>query len=329
MHVIPSVSTQWEVWPRLPIAEWGDTRDTLHMWTQIAGKIRLALCPRLNHWWQVALHPYARGLTTLLTPFGQRLFEIRFDLVGHELVIETANGQKYARPLSAVSVAELYRELMDVLHGFGIDPSISTLPSEVEHPTRFEEDTVHAAYDPVYARRFGAVLVQSDRVLQKYRSRFVGKSSPVHFFWGGFDLAVTRFSGRTAPEHPSVPNVPDFVVREAYSHEVMSVGFWPGAGAIDACFYAYAYPEPRGFRDAAVLPREAAYNATLGEFVLPYEAVRTANDPDEALLTFAESTYAAAADLGAWDRAALERRPFPDEPRAPVRPRTASRAPAP
>jgi hypothetical protein len=295
-------------WPALPIAAWRDTRDTLHMWTQIVGKIQLALCPPLNHWWHVALHPYPRGLTTAPIPHGDRVFAIRFDFIGHELAVEASDGHREAIPLRPISVAGMYREIMTALQVLGISPRVSTRPAEVERPIPFELDTEHAAYDPEYASRFGAVVLQSHRVLEEYRGRFVGRSSPVHFFWGGFDLAVTRFSGRRAPLHPPVPFIPDEVVREGYSHEVMSVGFWPGGGPFDACYYAYAYPEPPGFRDVTLLPSQAHFEAALGEFVLPYEAVRCAMDPDATILAFAETAYSAAAELGRWDRGALERR---------------------
>jgi hypothetical protein len=307
-----------EPWPSLPIAEWSATRDTLHMITQIVGKIRLALCPASNHYWHVTLLPAPRGLGTPPIPYGDLVFEVRLDLVGHELLIETSEGTRHAVPLRSVPIAQLHHELMAGLHALGIDVQISTVPSEVEHPLRFPDDTAHATYDPLYARRFGAVLGQAARVLERFRARFLGKSSPVHFFWGGFDLAVTRFSGRKAPPHASVPFTPDEVVREAYSHEVVSVGFWPGVGAFDACFYAYAYPEPAGFRDAKVTPAAARWEATLGEWILPYEAVRAAGDPDEAILAFAQSAYEAAAALGKWDRGALERGPIV-APRAPSR----------
>jgi hypothetical protein len=316
-----------ELWPKLSIAEWQDTRDTLHMITQMIGKVRLCLCARQNHYWHVTLLPSPRGLATPPIPFGSRVLEMRLDLVGHELVLETSGGERHAIPLRSAPIAELYRELVAALRVLGVEQCFSTLPSEVEHPIRFERDWTHVTYEPSSARRFGAMLVQASRVLERFRAEFLGKSSPVHFFWGGFDLAITRFSGRRAPAHPPVPFTPLEVVREAYSHEVMSVGFWPGAGAVDACFYAYAYPEPAGFPNAKVRPRAARYEATLGEWLLPYEAVRTARDPDVAVLAFARSAYEAAADLAHWDRAALERRADapPPRPSRPSRPSAPSR----
>jgi hypothetical protein len=276
------------------------------MWTQMLGKIRLASCPQLNHWWHVALHPNARGLSSPAIPFRSRIYDVELDLVGHELVIQTNDGHRRALPLRSVPVSETYGELMRALRDLYIQPTLYTLPIEVPDPVRFENDTIHASYDPEWARRFATVVLQSKRVLERFRSSWLGKCSPVHFFWGGFDLAVTRFSGRRAPEHGPVPYTPLSIVREAYSHEVMSVGFWPGTGTIDAMYYAYAYPEPEGFREAHITS-DAFYEPSLGEFILPYEAVRTARDPDKALLEFAENAYEACADLGHWDRDVLER----------------------
>jgi hypothetical protein len=294
-----------EPWPSLPIKQWQDTCSTLHMLTQIVGKIRLALSPHVNHYWNVALHPTPLGLTSQPTPCGSRMFEIHFDFAAHEIVIETEDGERIALPLRSVPVAELHREIMAALHLLDIDPKIRTRPSEIENPIPFERDTVHKTYDPQWAHRFAAVLAHAGHVLETYRSGFIGKCSPVHFFWGGFDLAVTRFSGRRAPEHKPMPNIPLSVVREAYSHEVMSVGFWPGAGDFDAAFYAYAYPEPKGFKDVKL--DAGNYDEGLGEFLLPYDVARSSNDPDRTIRTFAEQAYAAAADLGKWDRANLER----------------------
>jgi Family of unknown function (DUF5996) len=295
-------------WPSLPLESWPDTYATLHMWTQIVGKIRLARTPWMNHSWHVTLYVTARGLTTSPIPDGNRTFQIDFDFVEHRLVVLTSDGGTRTLALRPRSVADLYRELFAALGALGIDVHIHTTPNEVADAIPFDQDETHAAYDAEYANRFWRILVQADRVLKAFRARFIGKASPVHFFWGSFDLAVTRFSGRTAPPHPGgVPHFPDWVAREAYSHEVASAGFWPGGGPMPRpVFYAYAYPEPEGFSRAAVRPAGAVYDQTLHEFVLPYDDVRSAPSPDAALLEFLESTYAAAADLGRWDRAALE-----------------------
>jgi hypothetical protein len=271
------------------------------MWTQVVGKIRLALTPLVNHWWNVPLYVSTHGLTTSPIPYGAGSFEMLFDFLDHRLRIETSDGATRSMALAPRPVAEFYRETMAALSGLGIEVSIWTTPVEVPDPIPFEQDEMHRSYDPEHAQRFWRVLAQADRVLTEFRARFLGKVSPVHFFWGSFDLAVTRFSGRPAP------NVSDSVTREAYSHEVSSAGFWPGGGAFDALFYAYAYPEPDGFQQYPVQPTEAFYSKDLGEFVLPYEAVRNAPSPDEALMAFLQSTYEAAADLADWDRAALER----------------------
>jgi hypothetical protein len=295
-------------WPALPYAPWRDSCETLQLWTQIVGKIRLARTPWLNHSWHVALYVTARGLTTSPIPDGARSFQIDFDFIDHSLRISTSDGQQRQLALVAQSVASFYAAVMAALAELGIDLTIDDKPNELPDPIRFGEDHVHAAYDPEAAHRFWQVLRQADRVFAKFRTGFLGKSSPVHFFWGSFDLAVTRFSGRPAPRHPGgVPNLPDNVAQEAYSHEVSSAGFWPGGGAIDyPAFYSYAYPAPDGFRDARVKPDAAFFSEQLGEFILPYDAVRTATDPDSALLDFLQSTYEAAADAGKWDRAALE-----------------------
>ncbi len=295
-----------QAWPELPFEAWQETYATLHLWTQIVGKIRLALTPMCNHWWQTTLYVTARGLTTSPIPYRALSFQIDFDFIDHELHIETSHGAKESVALFPRSVADFYEELMARLHSLGIDAAIWTVPVEIVDRTPFEQDRGHAAYDPDYAQRFWRALVQVDRVLKEFRSRFTGKVSPVHFFWGSFDLAVTRFSGRRAPEHPGAPNVARFVMREAYSHEVSSCGFWPGAGLGRPAFYAYAYPAPEGFGEYPVQPGEAHYNAGFGEFLLPYDAVRTASAPDEALLAFLQSTYEAAANLARWDRASLE-----------------------
>jgi len=298
-------------WPSLPLAAWQDTYETLHMWTQIVGKIRMALAPKINHWWQSTLYVTPRGLTTSTIPYGTRTFEISFNFLEHHLQIETSDGTTSKIALVPRSVADFYQDIMGTLRAIGIEVRIWTMPQEVQEPIPFEQDYKHAAYDPEYAQRLWRILVQVDRVMTVFRSRFIGKCSPVHFFWGSFDLAVTRFSGRRAPEHPGgVLNMADWVTREAYSHEVSSCGFWLGGGAVvDPVFYAYAYPAPEGFKDYPIQPKEAFYSSQMGEFILPYEAVRQADNPDELLLTFLQSTYDAAANLGNWDRAALERTP--------------------
>lgn len=301
-------SPKEDIWPSFPWDAWQETCATLHMWTQIIGKIRLELAPMINHWWQVPLYVTSRGLTTSPIPYGSGIFQIDLDFLTHEMHILTDSGEDRSIGLRPRSVADFYREIMDTLRSLGIDVTIWTTPVEVEDRTPFEQDTKHEAYDPEYAQRFWRVLVQGDRVLKKFRSNFIGKVSPVHFFWGAFDLAVTRFSGRRAPDHPGVPNVARFVMVEAYSHEVSSCGFWPGAGLGMSAFYAYAYPEPEGFKEYPVQPDEAYYHKDFGEFILPYDAVRTAQSPDEKLLLFLESTYEAAANLSKWDRASLERK---------------------
>ena len=301
----PSTS---EAWPSLPYEAWKDTYATLHMWTQVVGKIRTAETPWVNHSWHVTLYVTARGLTTSPIPYGERTFQIDFDFIDHRLVIATSAGAVRTVALRPRSVADFYREVTGHLGELGLAVKIHTTPNEVADAIPFERDEVHAAYDAASANRFWRALVQADRVLKAFRARFIGKCSPVHFFWGSFDLAVTRFSGRRAPRHPGgVPNFPDWVAREAYSHEVSSCGFWPGGGPMpQAVFYAYAYPEPEGFSAARVGPAGAAYDPTLHEFVLPYDVVRTAASPDAALLEFLQRTYEAAADLGHWDRPALE-----------------------
>ncbi len=298
-----------ELWPALPLEEWKETYATLHMWTQIVGKIRLAQTLWVNHSWHTTLYVTSRGMTTSPIPYGMRTFQIDFDFIDHRLVILTSDGAVRTIALRPVSVADFYGEVMTALQELNLKMSIRTKPNEVVEPILFEQDHTHASYDANYANRFWRVLVQSDRVLKEFRSRFIGKCSPVHFFWGSFDLAVTRFSGRLAPEHPGgVPNLPDSVTREAYSHEVSSCGFWPGGGAIiEPAFYAYAYPEPQGFKDYLVRPKAAFYSSDMREFILPYSAVRNLDNPDEALLGFLQSTYEAAANRGNWDRAALER----------------------
>lgn len=299
-----------ERWPALPLEGWEDTHDTLHMWTQVVGKVRLMQAPLVNHWWDVPLYLTSRGLTTSPIPHGDRTFEVDFDFVEHRLEIRTSEGALETLLLAPRSVATFHREFMDALNRMGVPVEIRPEPVEVVEAIPFDEDEEHDAYDPEAASRFWRALLQADRVLKRFRETFVGKTSPVHFFWGSFDLAVTRFSGRPAPPHPGgIPNMPDWATREAYSHEVHSVGFWPGRGLGEAAFYAYAYPEPPDFPDATVRPEAAYYRGDLGEFVLPWEAVRKADDPDAAILAFAESTYDAAARTGGWDRATLERQP--------------------
>jgi len=300
-----------EAWPSLPLAEWQESCATLHMWTQVVGKIRLARAPTINHWWQVPLYVTCRGLTTSPIPYGARSFQIDFDFVDHRLAIDASDGRREGFPLAPMAVAEFYHEVMGRLRSLGLEVRIWTTPVEVADPIPFEQDQVHAAYDPDHVRRFWRILVQADRLFTDFRARFLGKASPVHFFWGSFDLAVTRFSGRAAPAHPGAPNVADAVTREAYSHEVSSCGFWPGGGAFDGpAFYAYAYPQPPGFPEAPVRPGGVAfYSREAGEFLLPYDAVRRADAPDAMLLEFLQSTYETAATLGGWDRAALERAP--------------------
>ncbi len=295
-------------WPELPTAAWRDTYATLHLWTQIVGKIRLTKSPWLNHSWHVTLYVTARGLTTSPIPDGDRTFQIDFDFIDHTLRISTSDGAQRQFALAGKSVASFYVAVLAGLNALGIDVAIDEMPNELPDPIRFSQDDQHASYDPEAVRRFHQILKNCDRVFKQFRTGFLGKASPVHFFWGSFDLAVTRFSGRTAPRHPGgVPNLPDAVAHEAYSHEVSSAGFWPGGGAIDyPAFYSYAYPEPPGFRATKVRPDAAFFSEALGEFVLPYDAVRTAADPDRALLDFLQSTYEAAAISAKWDREALE-----------------------
>jgi hypothetical protein len=296
-----------DAWPALPLAEWRDTCETLHLWTQVIGKVRLAQTPWLNHSWHVPLYVTARGLTTSPIFVDERALEISFDFVDHKLAIAADDGRRAELDLAPRTVADFHGRVQSMLAALDFDVPISPLPNEIPGAIPFDRDTLHRSYDAQYAHRFWRVLKQSARVFERFRTGFLGKCSPVHFFWGSFDLAVTRFSGRRAPLHAGgVPNLPDAVVREAYSHEVASAGFWPGGNGVDASFYAYAYPEPPGFRDAAVAPRGAAFDARLGEFLLPYEAVRSAADPARELLSFLQSTYEAAADCGGWDRAALE-----------------------
>jgi hypothetical protein len=295
-------------WPELHYDAWKDTYETLHMWTQIVGKIRLARMPWQNHTWQVTLYPTASGLTTGRMPYDGEAFEIAFDFLAHELDIRTSRGDLRVIQLVPMSVAAFYAAVMDALAALRMPVSIYRRPCEVERPVPFDEDEDHRSYDAEYATRCWRAVCSSADVFHRFRSRFYGKASPVHFFWGSFDLAVTRFSGRTAPRHPGgIPNLPDRVVRDAYSHEESSAGFWPGGAlAPYPLYFSYAYPEPKGFADAGVEPPAARYDATLREFVLPYDDVRRADDPASTLLAFLQSTYVAAADFGGWDRAALE-----------------------
>jgi hypothetical protein len=298
-----------KAWPDIPLSAWSDTAATLHMWMQIVGKVRLAQTPWVNHSWHVTLYVTPRGLATSPIPHGDRTFEVYFDFIGHQLVIDANDGRTARVPLVPQSVAQLYRRLMAELDGLGLHVRINRKPNEVPDAVPFDQDEAHASYDRDYANRFWRALVQADRVFKQFRARFIGKCSPVHFFWGAPDLAVTRFSGRTAPEHPGgVPNLADRVTREAYSHEVSSAGFWWGGGPLPhAAFYSYAYPEPEGFAKAPVQPAAAFYSTDLREFILPYDAVREADAPDDTLLSFLQSSYEAAANLARWDRSALER----------------------
>ena len=303
------IASKRNPWPELPYLEWRDTLETLHLWTQVVGKVRLALTPWLNHSWHVPLYVSARGLTTSPIYHEDRAFEIVFDFNRHVLEIVTSEGSESQLPLKPRSVAAFFEAVMAELGRAGIKVEIDEHPSEIPDAIPFSRDSGHAAYDRDCAHRFWQVLLQADRVLKLFRTGFIGKCSPVHFFWGSFDLAVTRFSGRRAPIHPGgVPGLSDAVVREAYSHEVSSAGFWPGGGGIEyPTFYSYAYPEPDGFRTSAIEPGSASFSPELSEFLLPYDAVRNASDPDAALLAFLQSTYEAAASNANWDRAALER----------------------
>lgn len=292
-----------EAWPELPLREWQDTCQTLHMWTQVVGKIRLALSPHCNHWWEVPLYVGARGLTTSAIPYESENFEVQFDFIDHKLEILTSRGQASTLSLKPCSVAAFYDEFMASLRSLGIEVKIWPVPVEVPNPIRFTQDRTHASYDPEHAHRFWRILATIDAILKEFRGRFIGKASPVHFFWGSFDLAASRFSGRRAPPRPGA----DAITREAYSHEVCSAGFWPGGGGVpDAAFYCYMAPEPVGFSTSHVAPEHAFYHPDLHEFVLMYDAVRTSDSPRDQLLEFLQSTYEAGATLGRWDREALE-----------------------
>jgi hypothetical protein len=306
---MPFPADRPQCWPALPLDSWKDNCATLHMWTQIVGKVRLALTPLVNHWWNVPLYVTANGLTTSRMPYGERSIEIWFDFLHHQLFLETSDGVLKSIPLVPRSVADFYQEFKSMLGSAGVEVKIWRMPVEIPNPIPFDEDRAHAAYDSQAVETFWRILMSVDSVFTQFRSEFIGKSSPVHFFWGSFDLAVSRFSGRRAPERPGA----DAITREAYSHEVSSVGFWPGsAGISDAAFYSYTSPAPQGFNAASVRPPAAFFSAQLGEFLLPYEDVRKAVSPSAALLDFCRSTYAAGATLGNWDRAALERSD-PDE----------------
>jgi hypothetical protein len=300
------------VWPALPQAAWSDTCTTLQLWLQIVGKIRMALTPTINHCWNVTLYPTVRGLTTMPMAHGSRMVQIDFDFVGHILLAQTSDGGRRTIPLAPMPVAEFYKRVMAALDSLGVPVKIWPVPCEVAQPIPFAQDQTHQAYDPEFAQRFWRVLLQTERVFTIFRARFTGKVSPVHLFWGAMDLACTRFSGRTAPPHPSMPGLPDRVTRDAYSHEVSSCGFWPGAPgppgepSIEPFFYSYAYPKPPGYAQSPIAPAGASFNTAFGEFVLPYEAMRQSADPDAALLQFLQSTYEAAANCAHWDRPALE-----------------------
>jgi hypothetical protein len=294
-------------WPSIRLAEWKDTYATLHMWTQIVGKIRLALTPRMNHWWNVPLYVSSCGLTTSIIPYRNRCFEMEFDFLHHNLAIRTTDSKIIFIALVPRSVADFYAELMAALRSLDIEVQIWKMPVEVQDPNPFDRDHVHASYDGAYAQRLWRILLSVDDVFKAFRSRFIGKSSPVHFFWGSFDLALTRFSGRRAPERNDSDPVLRKIMREAYSHEVISTGWWPGGAEVkEAAFYCYAAPKPDGFEMQAVRPAKATYNSSLGEYLLMYDEVRTAQSPRVALLDFLQSTYEAGATTGKWDREALE-----------------------
>jgi hypothetical protein len=302
-------------WPELPWTEWAPTISTLHMWSQIVGKVRLTLAPPLNHWWHVPLYVSSRGLTTSPIPYGRRQFAVDFDFLDHRLDITDSDGRSFTMALEPRSVARFYREFMDGLHGIGIDVRISTKPVEVVEAISFESDERHASYDPSHVRSLWRGLVQADRVMKAFQAGFVGKASPVHFFWGSFDLATSRYSGRPAGLHPGgVPNCPTWVMEEAYSREEVSIGWWPSSDPPGPVFYSYAYPEPEGFRSAPVRPAGASFDARIGEYTLPYELVRRAPDPDAAAQEFFQTAYEAGADLGHWDRSILEPAVLPDRP---------------
>ena len=314
-----TATSRLEPWPSLPLEAWADTYATLHLWIQIAGKVRLVQSPWLNHTWHSTLYVTAHGLTTSPIPHGLRTFQIDFDFFAHRLTVQSSDGGSGGFALEPQSVAAFYARLMEEMEKLGLPVDIYRLPNEVPDPIRFDQDETHRSYDPEYANRFWRILVQADRIFKEFRARFIGKCSPVHFFWGAPDLAVTRFSGRRAPEHPGgVPGLPDWITRDAYSHEVSSCGFWPGGGPVPyAAFYSYAYPEPAGFAAAPLKPAAAFYSNDLHEFILPYDAVRQAESPDAVLLDFLQSTYEAVANLAQWDRSSLEYAHDPSRGRRP------------
>jgi hypothetical protein len=304
MHMTHNSANTQDLLPALPFDSWKDTLATVHMWTQVVGKVRLKLCPLVNHWWNVPFYLTARGITTSAMPFERGTIEVKFDFIDHKLWLETSDGRAVVIALQAQSVADFYKKFMDALAELGVGVKIWTTPCEIPDPIPFEQDRTHAAYDPEAVHKFWRILVWVDQVLKEFRTGFIGKVSPVHFFWGSFDLAVTRFSGRRAPERPGA----DSITREAYSHEVSSAGFWPGGGDIKGpAFYSYAAPEPSGFAERRILPHAAFYHPQLKEFLLMYDDVRTAVDPKTALREFLQSTYDAAADAGKWERKVLER----------------------
>jgi hypothetical protein len=306
---MPTVTEQTLPWPELPLEAWRETYETLHLWTQIVGKVKLALAHAQNHWWHVTLSVSARGLTTGPIPYGALTFQVDFDFVDHALAVTVCDGREASMPLSPMSVADFYRDFVELLASLDLRVHISPRPNEVPNPIPFAQDRIHAAYDPVYANRCFLALAHSDRVFRRFSSGYLGKVSPVQFFWGAFDLAVTRFSGRPAPRHPGgVPGLPDHVVHEAYSHEVSSAGFWPGDARLpEPAYFSYTYPEPPGFNRANIEPAGAYYHEKLYEWILPYAAVSEATDPDAVLLRFLQTTYEAGATLGGWDRETLER----------------------
>lgn len=301
-----------DIWPALPQAEWSETCATLQLWMQIVGKVRLALMPAVNHSWSVTLYPTVRGLTTSPMPYGTRMLQIDFDFIDHVLLLQTSEGDRSVLPLKPMTVAAFYQQVMTALDDVHAPVRIWHMPVEIAQPIPFETDHTHQAYDAAYAQRFWRILLQTTRVFTIFRARFTGKVSLIHLFWGALDLACTRFSGRLAPEHPSMAGLPDRVTRDAYSHEVSSCGFWPGAPSIEPFFYSYAYPEPPGYAASSIAPAQAFYDAKLGEFIFPYEEMRRSADPDSALLAFLQSTYEAAANCAKWDRAALEVAPKAD-----------------
>ncbi|HEX4758581.1 MAG TPA: DUF5996 family protein [Terracidiphilus sp.] len=304
--MVPPDSLPSQVWPPLPQDKWSGTGATLQLWMQMVGKVRLALMPPINHCWGVTLYPTVRGVTTSPMPYGTRTLQIDFDFVDHLLVLEASEGARRTIPLKPMTVAEFYRQFKAALESLGTPVKIWPVPVEIADPIPFEKDDVHKDYDAEYAQRFWRILVQTTRVFTIFRARFRGKVSPIHLFWGALDLACTRFSGRTAPEHASMPGLADSITRDAYSHEVCSCGFWPGMPGVEPLFYSYAYPEPPGYREYFIAPAAGHFDTNFGEFVLPYEEMRGSADPDAALLEFLQSTYEAAANLAHWDRAGLD-----------------------